>query len=142
MPGYVPTVHNLVGPTAEWTLGGELCQACCARRDPDCRAGIPLVTLLDFVERKKDGSLRPQIRSSLLDTSGKTFRYIKSKEEEWLHSDAYTNPGPIQFTGVSADERCLTLVHEDHSYLPNLKQLAQHLSARPPHARVNACDLI
>lgn len=76
--GYMSVVTHLEKPVEKW---GAM--------------GIPLVSLLDFEERK--GKKKVVIQKSLVDIQGKVFRKFAQKRKSWELEDHYLYPGPIQF---------------------------------------------
>ncbi len=73
--------------------------------------GLPIAPLMKLEERK--GKLALVIEKSLVDINGPAFRVVKAFREKWLAAtpgpDNYRRPGPIRFTGLSEEDRPLTL---------------------------------
>lgn len=92
MTGYMAAISSLHCDVKEWRSHA-----------------IPLASLLHF--ERRGGSRKPVIRKTLVDLTGEVFRYFAGKREEWRLSDAYLQPGPIQFFGphTLSNEPCLSL---------------------------------
>ncbi|MEJ2283999.1 MAG: 6-phosphofructokinase [Desulfobacterales bacterium] len=73
--------------------------------------GIPIAPLMHLEERK--GKLALVIEKSIVDLNSIAFQVVKAHREKWLAatpgSDHFRRPGPIRFTGISEEERPLTL---------------------------------
>jgi len=74
--------------------------------------GIPIAPLMHLEERK--GKLALVLEKSLVNVDSPAFRVVKELREKWLAAapgdDNYRRPGPIRFTGKSAEDRPITLV--------------------------------
>ncbi|KAJ7524454.1 hypothetical protein O6H91_17G006300 [Diphasiastrum complanatum] len=91
--GLIASVGNLTAPAKEWTVGGTA-----------------LTELMD-VERRK-GKNKPVIKKAMVELEGAPFNKFASLRELWAIEDQYRSPGPIQFTGPTADETNFTLLLE------------------------------
>lgn len=60
------------------------------------------------VERRK-GKDKPVIRKALVDLAARPYLALQSHRDKWRDTDAYQNPGPIQYFGISAEQRNVTL---------------------------------
>ncbi|MBA3238931.1 MAG: diphosphate--fructose-6-phosphate 1-phosphotransferase [Parachlamydiaceae bacterium] len=59
--------------------------------------GVPLVSLMDFEERK--GVQKAVIRKALVNLKGKPYLFFKEQCDHWAYEDDYCYPGPIQYFG-------------------------------------------
>ncbi|MDJ0828577.1 MAG: 6-phosphofructokinase [Desulfobacterales bacterium] len=73
--------------------------------------GIPIGPLMHLEERK--GKLSLVIEKSIVDVKSPAFQIVKALRENWLalqpNEDNYRRPGPIRFTGLSEEDRPITL---------------------------------
>lgn len=90
--GYCTTVRNLTFTVDEWNLGG-----------------IPLTSLCSIKESSTYGSTFAHISSSEVDLTSPAFLKLKDLKKEWVYSEHYRNPGPIQFLNDVKSEINLTL---------------------------------
>ncbi|KAL3683118.1 hypothetical protein R1sor_001140 [Riccia sorocarpa] len=88
--GLIASAGNLTAPCEEWTVGGTA-----------------LTSLMD-VERRK-GKNKPVIKKAMVELNGAPFLKFKSVREKWAVEDSYRSPGPIQFSGLTANETNFTL---------------------------------
>ncbi|MCO5602794.1 hypothetical protein L7F22_056932 [Adiantum nelumboides] len=91
--GLIASVGNLTHPTKDWTVGGTA-----------------LTQLMD-VERRK-GKNKPVIKKAMVELDGAPFKKFASVRQEWAFEDRFCSPGPIQFTGPTADDTNFTLMLE------------------------------
>ncbi|XP_058220380.1 pyrophosphate--fructose 6-phosphate 1-phosphotransferase subunit beta-like [Rhododendron vialii] len=91
--GLISSVGNLGAPVEEWTVGGT-----------------PLTSLMD-VERRH-GKFKPVIKKAMVELEGAPFKKFASVREEWAIKNRYFNPGPLQFSGPTANETNHTLMLE------------------------------
>ena len=72
---------------------------------------IPIAPLMHLEERK--GKLALVLERSLVDLDAPAFKVAKANRERWLAAspgpDNYRNPGRINFSGSSEEDRPLTL---------------------------------
>lgn len=80
LTGYIAAVKGLSNPPDSWQP-----------------MGVPIVSLMDFEERK--GILKAVIRKTLVDLQGQPFLYFKEQCDHWIYEDEYRYPGPIQYFG-------------------------------------------
>lgn len=77
--------------------------------------GIPIAPLMHLEERQ--GKLSLVIEKSLVDIHSPAFQVVKAFREKWLAAshgdDDYRHPGPIRFTGMSEEDRPITLMLND-----------------------------
>jgi len=78
--GYLASVANLSQPVERWQAHA-----------------IPIVSLMHFEERK--GKKVPVVKKAHVDLQGAPFHKFEKHREQWMLSDAYRYPGPIQFFG-------------------------------------------
>jgi len=69
--------------------------------------GIPLAPLMHLEERK--GRLELVIAKQKVDLESPAFRILARERERWALEDHYRFPGPIQFSGPSADAKPISL---------------------------------
>jgi pyrophosphate--fructose-6-phosphate 1-phosphotransferase len=73
--------------------------------------GIPIAPLMHLEERK--GKLALVLEKSIVDVNSVAFQVVKDNRERWLAVDSdedhYRRPGPIRFTGMSEEDRPITL---------------------------------
>lgn len=91
--GVIASVGNLTGPPEDWTVGGTA-----------------LTDLMD-VERRK-GKFKPVIKKAMVDLDGAPFKKFATHRDKWAEEDHYRTPGPIQFSGPTADAPTFTLLLE------------------------------
>ncbi len=74
--------------------------------------GIPIAKLMHLEER--NGKMQLVIEKTLVDQNSSAFRVFKALREDWLaaesNQDRYRRPGPVRFTGVSEEDRPITLM--------------------------------
>lgn len=80
LTGYIACVQNLARPVEEWKIGAR-----------------PLVTM--FTVEMRAGKLKPVIEKYLVNLQGQLFQHFSKLRKQWLLSDDYCYPGPIQFFG-------------------------------------------
>jgi len=88
--GYMAAIRNLHLPVDRW--------------EP---IGIPLAPLMHLEERK--GRLELVIAKQKVDLESPAFQILARERERWALEDHYRFPGPIQFSGPSADARPISL---------------------------------
>lgn len=88
--GYMAAIRHLHLPMAHW--------------EP---IGIPLAPLMHLEERK--GRLELVIAKQKVDLESPAFRILARERERWALEDHYRFPGPIQFSGPSADAKPISL---------------------------------
>ncbi|KAL9227174.1 hypothetical protein vseg_002898 [Gypsophila vaccaria] len=91
--GLISSVGNLGAPVSEWTVGGTA-----------------LTSLMD-VERRH-GKFKPVIKKAMVELEGAPFKKFASMRDDWALKNKYISPGPIQFTGPTADRTNYTLMLE------------------------------
>jgi len=73
--------------------------------------GIPIAPLMHLEERK--GKLALVLERTIVDIESPAFKVVEAMREKWLAAvpgtDHYRRPGPIRFSGSSADSKPLTL---------------------------------
>lgn len=73
--------------------------------------GVPIAKLMHLEERK--GRLALVIERTIVDTNSNAFRVFKALREDWLAAnpgkDRLRRPGPVRFTGMSEEDRPITL---------------------------------
>lgn len=88
--GLIASVANLTAPASEWVVGGTA-----------------LTALMD-VERRK-GKNKPVIKKAMVELDGAPFKKFVALRDAWAVEDSYISPGPIQFSGPTADDTNYTL---------------------------------
>ncbi|WDP88679.1 MAG: 6-phosphofructokinase [Desulfobacter sp.] len=73
--------------------------------------GIPIARLMHLEERK--GKLELVIEKSIVDLNSNAFKVFQKFRENWVAADAgpdhFRNPGPVQFSGDTEEDRPLML---------------------------------
>ncbi|MFZ2087476.1 MAG: diphosphate--fructose-6-phosphate 1-phosphotransferase [Desulfobaccales bacterium] len=69
--------------------------------------GIPLAPLMLLEERK--GRLELVIQKQRVDLESRAFKILEQERPRWAREDLYRLPGPIQFQGLGADIKPITL---------------------------------
>jgi pyrophosphate--fructose-6-phosphate 1-phosphotransferase len=69
--------------------------------------GIPLAPLMHLEERK--GRLELVIAKQKVDLESPAFKNLARARDKWAREDHYRFPGPIQFSGPSADDKPISL---------------------------------
>ena len=117
--GYMAVVSNLAAPPAEWRVAGVPLPAMLrvpVRADAHAAAA-------DCAPFGAQGA-RPCVPSAPVDVHGAAFAAFLREAAVWRTSEDYTNRGPIQFTGVGADDvsASLALTKGDHmARIPRLR---------------------
>jgi pyrophosphate--fructose-6-phosphate 1-phosphotransferase len=88
--GLIASIGNLTAPSKDWTVGGTA-----------------LTELMD-VERRK-GKFKPVIKKAMVELDGAPFKRFASLRDQWAVKDSYLSPGPIQFSGPTANDTNYTL---------------------------------
>jgi pyrophosphate--fructose-6-phosphate 1-phosphotransferase len=88
--GYMAAIKGLHHPVAKWQP-----------------IGIPLAPLMHLEERK--GRLELVIAKQKVDLESSAFQLLERERPKWAQEDHYRFPGPIQFDGIAADDRPITL---------------------------------
>jgi pyrophosphate--fructose-6-phosphate 1-phosphotransferase len=88
--GYMAAIKDLHQPLDQWQP-----------------IGIPLAPLMHLEERK--GRLELVIQKQRVDLNTPAFRILERERPKWALEDHYRFPGPIQFTGLAADAKPITL---------------------------------
>jgi pyrophosphate--fructose-6-phosphate 1-phosphotransferase len=88
--GLIASIGNLTAPSKDWTVGGTA-----------------LTELMD-VERRK-GKFKPVIKKAMVELDGAPFKKFVSLRDQWAVEDSYLCPGPIQFSGPTANDTNYTL---------------------------------
>ncbi|EFJ13842.1 hypothetical protein SELMODRAFT_234662 [Selaginella moellendorffii] len=88
--GLIASVGNLSASSKDWTVGGTA-----------------LTSLMD-VERRR-GKNKPVIKKAMVELDGAPFKKFASVRDKWAVEDDYRSPGPIQFSGPTAEETNYTL---------------------------------
>lgn len=91
--GLISSVGNLGAPAEEWTVGGT-----------------PLTSLM--VVERRHGKFKPVIKKAMVELDGALFNKFVSLRDDWVLSNRYVNPGPIQFSGPTAEALTHTLQME------------------------------
>ncbi|XP_073051433.1 pyrophosphate--fructose 6-phosphate 1-phosphotransferase subunit beta-like [Primulina eburnea] len=91
--GLISSVGNLSAPVEKWSVGGTA-----------------LTALMD-VERRH-GKFKPVIKKAMVELEGAPFKKFESMRDEWATKNRYVNPGPVQFSGPTANNINHTLMLE------------------------------
>ncbi|XP_073132513.1 pyrophosphate--fructose 6-phosphate 1-phosphotransferase subunit beta-like [Henckelia pumila] len=91
--GLISSVGNLSAPVEKWSVGGTA-----------------LTALMD-VERRH-GKFKPVIKKAMVELKGAPFKKFESVRDEWAMKNHYINPGPLQFSGPTANNINHTLMLE------------------------------
>jgi pyrophosphate--fructose-6-phosphate 1-phosphotransferase len=148
--GYMATIRNLSAPVSEWVpvgipftammtipvpgaAGQHMLEATDSSQIPTT-ASVEEITSLGSEDvdsngkrRKLHRSSRPVIPSSPIDILGGPFMKLQSLLPAWRMQELYSNPGPIQFEGPTANDITLSLMNERHDYLPRILELRKLL---------------
>lgn len=76
--------------------------------------GIPLAPLMHLEERK--GRLELVIQKQKVDLESPAFKILEQERPRWALEDHYRFPGPIQFHGIAADTKPITLQLNSRGY--------------------------
>ncbi|CAK9178271.1 unnamed protein product [Ilex paraguariensis] len=112
--GYMATVTNLKNPLNKW------------------RCGAAPITAMMTVKRygRGPGALpigKPAVHPATVDLKGKAYELLRQNVSKFLMDDVYRNPGPLQFDGIGADAKAVTLCVEDQDYMGRIKALQEYL---------------
>jgi pyrophosphate--fructose-6-phosphate 1-phosphotransferase len=88
--GYMAAIRDLHREVADWQP-----------------IGIPLAPLMHLEERK--GRLELVIAKQKVDLESRSFKLLQELRDKWALEDHYRFPGPIQFSGPSADTKPIAL---------------------------------
>jgi len=131
--GYMASVRNLKAPFSDWRAGGVPLTAMMKL------AGRVAATSSVAAVEEKQGSeagsgsaergLPAFVAPAGVDLQGSAYKALQRAAVEWVLNDTYRNPGPIQFSGPTADDRTITLQLEKHDYLGQIQQLQALLDA-------------
>jgi diphosphate-dependent phosphofructokinase len=88
--GYMAAIKDLHKPVSGWQP-----------------IGIPLAPLMHLEERK--GRLELVIAKQKVDLESPAFAMLTQERQKWAEGDHYRFPGPIQFDGLAADTKPITL---------------------------------
>ena len=88
--GYMAAIRHLHLPVEQWQP-----------------IGIPLAPLMHLEERK--GRLELVIAKQKVDLESPAFKILARERERWALEDHYRFPGPIQFSGPSAEAKPISL---------------------------------
>jgi pyrophosphate--fructose-6-phosphate 1-phosphotransferase len=108
---YTQALGRLAGLCAARGLGGVLVALQGLQGPPESwrPVAIPLARLIHMEAR--NGVEKPVIAKALVDLKGSPFRSFSAQRDDWLTTDSYVFPGPIQFGGEESltDRRSHTL---------------------------------
>jgi diphosphate-dependent phosphofructokinase len=107
MSGYMATINNLKEDVAKWHA-----------------SGVPITAIM----QSDPSSSNPQDRelrvpSANIDLSSASYKAFQSTRAACSLGDLYENPGPIQYSGPTADTRPTTLMLEPYDYLREIQEL-------------------
>ena len=100
--GYMATVSNLRAGVKDWRAGG-----------------VPISALMTT----KNGSGKPSVPSAKIDMGSPSYLAFAEGKAAWSVEDMYENPGPVQFSGPTADDISHTLQLESFDYLTHIQSL-------------------
>eukprot|EP01055_Gregarina_sp_Pseudo9_P000507 Gregarina_sp_Pseudo_9__506@NODE_1324_length_1689_cov_59_036364_g1223_i1_p1_GENE_NODE_1324_length_1689_cov_59_036364_g1223_i1NODE_1324_length_1689_cov_59_036364_g1223_i1_p1_ORF_typecomplete_len512_score130_81PFK/PF00365_20/4_6e52_NODE_1324_length_1689_cov_59_036364_g1223_i11131537 len=113
LTGFVTSVRGLCARPADWRF-----------------TAVPLSVLMRIMpeaESNAYGRKIPMVPCADVDLNGSAYKAFASGAESWEISDAFCNPGPIQYSGASADYYNRTLYEEQYDYISMLSELDQLL---------------
>jgi pyrophosphate--fructose-6-phosphate 1-phosphotransferase len=112
--GYMATVTNLKQPASKWRCGGAPITA--------------MMTVKRWLRGPGVSPIgKPAVHPAKVDLKGKPYELLVENASVWQKDDLYQNPGPIQFEGVGADLRTVTLSIEDQDYIGRINELQKYL---------------
>lgn len=100
--GYMATVSNLREDVSCWRAGG-----------------VPISALMTT----KNGQGKPSIPNAKIDMNSPSYLAFKEQKTQWRAEDMYENPGPMQFSGPTANDIAHTLRLESFDYLSHIQSL-------------------
>ncbi|KAK3129094.1 hypothetical protein QOZ80_6BG0471450 [Eleusine coracana subsp. coracana] len=112
--GYMATVTNLKSPMNKWKCGA-----------------VPITSMMT-VKRWSRGHAssqvgKPAVHMASVDLKGKAYEMLRQNSSRFLMEDIYRNPGPLQFDGLGAETKPISLCVEDRDYMGRIKQLQEYL---------------
>lgn len=125
--GYMATVRNLASVTTEWEPAGVPFTALMSVPTPSVSLTTPLASSSLSSSNTTAVGIRPTIPSSPVDVHGGAFQHLSQHAGEWRRGEFYANPGPIQYTGSTADSRTACLSLERHQYMKRIELLRAKL---------------
>lgn len=114
LTGHVTSVRGLCGRPQDWRF-----------------TAVPLSVLLKIMpdaETQAYGRKVPMIPCADVDLRSSAYKALMQGTEVWESQDSFCNPGPIQFSGPTANYYNRTLYEEQYDYIAMLAQLEQLLS--------------
>jgi hypothetical protein len=107
MTGYMATINNLKEDVSQWHA-----------------SGVPISALLQSRPTSSIASERDlHVPSSNVDLNSASYKAFQKTRKQCAQLDLYENPGPIQFSGPTADSRPTTLKLESFDYLRETREL-------------------
>eukprot|EP01054_Gregarina_sp_Poly1_P002829 Gregarina_sp_Poly_1__2828@NODE_178_length_11948_cov_356_078613_g158_i0_p1_GENE_NODE_178_length_11948_cov_356_078613_g158_i0NODE_178_length_11948_cov_356_078613_g158_i0_p1_ORF_typecomplete_len1194_score178_30PFK/PF00365_20/8_4e80PFK/PF00365_20/3_8e56_NODE_178_length_11948_cov_356_078613_g158_i024055986 len=113
LTGFITSVRGLCARPADWRF-----------------TAVPLSILMRIMpeaESNAYGRRIPMVPCADVDLGGSAYRAFASGAELWEVSDSFCNPGPIQYSGISAEYYNRTLYEEQFDYISMLSELEQLL---------------
>ena len=80
LTGYMACIKALTHATQDWRIGG-----------------VPLTMFMNMEKRK--GEMKPVIKKTLVDLNGPAFKAFEKERDNWILTDQYRYPGPMQYFG-------------------------------------------
>lgn len=100
--GYMATLSNLKEDISSWRAGG-----------------VPISALMTT----KNGIGKPSVPSSKIDMNSASYLAFAEGKSQWAADDMYENPGPMQFSGPTANAISHSLRLESFDYLTHIQSL-------------------
>eukprot|EP00741_Cyanophora_paradoxa_P023074 tig00021537_g22284.t1 len=88
--GMMAVANNLLDPVEAWSVGG-----------------MPLTHMMNMERRA--GHAKPVIRKALVDLRSRPFKALAALRRLWLDTDAFRDPGAMQYSAPTADDVNFTL---------------------------------
>ena len=113
MSGYMATINNLKEDVSRWHA-----------------SGVPLTALMQSDPASAVAADRElRVPSANIDLSSASYKAYQRIRHSCTLQDQYENPGPIQYSGPTADSRPTTLRLESYDYLHEIRGLYQALQS-------------
>lgn len=107
MNGYMATINNLKEDVSQWHA-----------------SGVPITALMQSDPASSiPGERELHVPNARIDLSSASYKAFQKIRHQCAISDLYENPGPIQFSGATADSRPTTLKLESFDYLHEIRNL-------------------
>ena len=107
--GYMATVRNLAGPYESWEAIGVPLVSMLVVPAPGSSLAQAGAAAAAAAGTGSSAGLRPVIPSAPVDVLGGAFLSLQTSLPAWSEGELYSNPGPLQFNGPTAELRTLSL---------------------------------